>query len=78
MSILMVNDWVEFNSVKELLKATDGNIASHVAALESLQYIEVKKEFVGRKPRTTYRVTLLGREAFTNHLDALEALLKRE
>ncbi len=76
MSILMVNDWVEFNKVKELLNATDGNIASHVNALESLNYIDVKKEFVGKKPKTTYRVTKLGKKAFKDHLDALEQLLK--
>ena len=72
----MVNDWVEFNKVKELLNATDGNIASHVNALESLNYIDVKKEFVGKKPKTTYRVTKLGKKAFKDHLDALEQLLK--
>lgn len=76
MSILMVNDWVEFNKVKELLNATDGNIASHVNALETLNYIDVRKEFVGKKPRTTYRVTKLGKKAFKDHLDALEQLLK--
>ena len=72
----MVNDWVEFNKVKELLNATDGNIASHVNALETLNYIDVRKEFVGKKPRTTYRVTKLGKKAFKDHLDALEQLLK--
>lgn len=77
MSILMVNDWVEFNKVKELLKATDGNIASHVGSLEKLGYVEVKKEFVGKKPKTSYRVTLSGRDAFKDHLNALENILKR-
>ncbi len=76
MSILVVNDWVEFNTVKKLLGITDGNLASHITALEKANYVEVKKEFVGKKPRTTYRVTLKGRKAFEQHLSNLEQLLK--
>ncbi len=74
MSVLMVNDWVDFSEMKSLLEITDGNLASHSNALEKSEYIEVKKEFVGKKPRTSYRVTQRGREAFTEHLNALEKL----
>ncbi|OFY82750.1 MAG: transcriptional regulator [Bacteroidetes bacterium RIFCSPLOWO2_12_FULL_35_15] len=76
MSILMVNDWVEFSSLKETLDITDGNLASHISALEKLEYVEVKKQFIGKKPNTTYAVTKLGKKAFNEHLDALEKLLK--
>ncbi len=76
MSVLMVNDWVSFNRMKELLQITDGNLASHASALETKTYIEVKKEFVGKKPKTSYRVTQNGREAFQKHIDALEKLLE--
>lgn len=75
MSVLMVNDWVDFSEMKSLLEITDGNLASHSAALEKSNYIEVKKEFVGKKPKTSYRVTQNGRTAFTEHLNALEKLL---
>ncbi|CAA7388186.1 winged helix-turn-helix domain-containing protein [Chryseobacterium fistulae] len=75
MSILMVNDWVDFSEMKNLLEVTDGNLASHSNALEKVEYIEVKKEFVGKKPKTSYRVTQIGRLAFTQHLNALEKLL---
>lgn len=77
MSVLMVNDWVDFSEMKALLGITDGNLASHSNALEKVSYIEVKKEFVGKKPKTSYRVTQSGRQAFTDHLDALEKLLGR-
>ncbi|RLJ23079.1 transcriptional regulator [Chryseobacterium sp. 7] len=77
MSVLMVNDWVDFSEMKSLLEITDGNLASHSNALEKAEYIEVKKEFVGKKPKTSYRVTQNGRQAFTEHLDALEKLLGR-
>ncbi|MDR6158847.1 DNA-binding MarR family transcriptional regulator [Chryseobacterium sp. SLBN-27] len=75
MSVLMVNDWVDFSEMKSLLEITDGNLASHSNALEKARYIEVKKEFVGKKPKTSYRVTQSGREAFTEHLNALEKLI---
>ena len=77
MSVLMVNDWVDFSEMKNLLEITDGNMASHSNALEKANYIEVKKEFAGKKPKTSYRVTQSGRIAFTEHLDALEKLIGR-
>ncbi|MEQ9289732.1 MAG: transcriptional regulator [Cyclobacteriaceae bacterium] len=76
MSILMVNDYADFNFLKENLRLTDGNLASHLKALEKLNYVEVKKEFVGRKPNTKYMVSKTGKVAFGEHLDALENLLK--
>jgi DNA-binding MarR family transcriptional regulator len=76
MSILMVNDWVDFTEMKSLLDITDGNLASHSSALEKGGYIEVKKEFVGKKPKTSYRVTNKGRVTFEQHLKSLEKLLK--
>lgn len=76
MSILMVNDKVEFSTLKEMLNSTDGNLASHIAALEKLEYISVSKQFIGKKPNTSYAVTRVGKKAFNEHLDALEKLLK--
>lgn len=75
MSVLMVNDWVDFTEMKNLLEITDGNLASHSSALEKSNFIEVKKEFVGKKPKTSYRVTQAGRIAFEEHLAALEKLI---
>ncbi len=77
MSILMVNDSVDFNTFKELLNITDGNLASHASALEKLDFILIQKQFVGKKPNTTYSITRKGKKAFTEHLDALEKLLKK-
>lgn len=76
MSALMVNDALDFNAMKELLDTTDGNLASHTSALEKLEYIEIRKQFVGKKPNTTFLVTKAGKKAFNLHLDALESLLK--
>ncbi len=76
MSVLMVNDWIDFTEMKSLLNSTDGNLASHSSALEKAGYIEIKKEFVGKKPKTSYRVTNLGRAEFVSHLNSLEKLIK--
>jgi DNA-binding HxlR family transcriptional regulator len=75
MSVLMVNESIDFNSLKELLDVTDGNLASHLAALEKNLLIEVQKQFIGRKPNTTYRITSTGRSAFSEHLKYLERLV---
>ncbi|MCI5054661.1 MAG: transcriptional regulator [Flavobacteriales bacterium] len=76
MSILMVNDSIDFNSLKELLNVTDGNLASHISALEKNELIIVNKQFVGKKPKTTYEATSKGKKLFQEHLDALEKLIK--
>ena len=76
MSVLMVNEAVDFNTMKELLEVTDGNLASHIKALEGLNYIQSSKQFIGRKPNTQYSITDEGRTAFQDHLNALEQLIR--
>ena len=77
MSVLMVNEDVDFKTMKELLNVSDGNLASHTAALEKAEYILITKRFIGKKPNTTYAVTKNGRKAFQDHLKALEFLLRK-
>ena len=78
MSVLVANENYDFNSLKELLNVTDGNLASHLKALEKEEYITVNKSFVGRKPNTQYAASKIGREAFKKHLQALENLIKQQ
>lgn len=78
MSVLVANAYYDFNSLKELLDVTDGNLASHLKALEKEEYIRVEKTFVGRKPNTRYMATDQGKTAFTKHLEALEELIKNQ
>lgn len=75
MSILLVNDWVDYKEIKEKLDLTDGNLASHIAGMEKLDYIKVRKRFVGKKTNTSYKVTRTGKKAFQDHISALEELL---
>ncbi len=75
MSILSVNESADFNTMKSLMDLTDGNLASHLKALEGIGYIQSCKQFIGRKPNTQYAITEEGRKQFKAHLDALESLL---
>jgi len=77
MSILMVNETIDFGTLKEQLQITDGNMASHLSALEKLKYIEITKQFIGKKPNTSYAASALGKKAFSDHLDALERLINK-
>lgn len=78
MSVLVANDQYDFNGLKELLEITDGNLASHIKALEKEDYILISKTFVGKKPNTQYSASEKGRDAFMKHLEALENLIKQQ
>jgi DNA-binding MarR family transcriptional regulator len=78
MSVLAVNDSLDFNALKEYLDVTDGNLASHIKALEKEEFIGIEKSFVGKKPNTKYFMTKLGKKAFIDHLNALEKLIKSQ
>ena len=78
MSALAVNDTLEFTALKEYLDVTDGNLASHMKALEKEKFIGVKKTFVDRKPNTKYFMTQEGRKAFEAHLNTLEDIIKAQ
>jgi DNA-binding MarR family transcriptional regulator len=75
MALLLVNEWIDFNALKQRLGITDGNLASHTTALEKKGFIEVRKQFIGKRPNTTYKVTDKGKEAFARYITALKELL---
>ena len=75
MSVLIINDSLDFNTLKETLDVTDGNLASHLKTLEDKKLIKVKKKFIGRKPNTRYFITEHGSQQFNQHLNALENLI---
>jgi len=76
MSALVVNEFLDFNTLKDLLDVTDGNLASHMKSLEKSEYVKFKKEFLNRKPKTKYYATAQGKKAFKKHINAIEKLLK--
>lgn len=75
MAILSASGEADFNALKRQLGVSDGNLASHIRALEELGFIETRKQFIGRKPNTSYLITEQGRNAFESHVNALAALL---
>jgi DNA-binding MarR family transcriptional regulator len=76
MSILMVNEEINFNDLKQMLEVTDGNLATHLVNLEENIYIKVKKGFIGKKTNTTYSITKAGEKAFGDHISSLENMIK--
>ena len=75
MAALSVNDFLDFNALKELLDITDGNLASHLKTLEKNELVEMRKQFIGRKPNTLYSITKTGKNMFQQQLDALEKFI---
>ncbi|NUN70471.1 MAG: transcriptional regulator [Bacteroidetes bacterium] len=78
MSALAVNEALDFNALKEFLEVTDGNLATHLRALEKEGFIAVRKSFIGRIPNTQYAVTKEGNKAFQAHLKMLERIIKAQ
>jgi len=78
MSVLMVNASYDFNNLKETLGVTDGNLASHLRALEENDLLRVNKQFIGKKPNTSYSITEKGSNLFRAHLKALEEIIKSQ
>ena len=78
MSVLAVNDSLDFTSLKEFLDVTDGNLATHIKKLEKEEFIGVEKSFIDNKPNTRYFMTSKGKKAFENHLKALEKIIKSQ
>lgn len=76
-SALAVEESLTFNELKERLDTSDGNLSVHARRLEEAGYVEIRKSFQGRIPRTDYRLTETGRHALQGYLDRMEALIKR-
>lgn len=69
------SEQLEFNKLKSVLSATDGNLSTHLNALEKAGYVAIAKDFVGKKPRTRVSLTKDGRRAFAAHVAYLKGLL---
>lgn len=76
-SALSVNETLSFNELKELLATSDGNLSVHARRLEEAGYIECRKTFEGRTPRTEYELTKAGRAALRRYIDHMDALIRR-
>lgn len=77
MAYLAENEVADFNELKALLEATQGNLSVHLRKLEEAGYIGIEKSFMGRKPLTRARITGAGRKAFAAYLEAISKLVAR-
>ena len=75
-SALAANESMTFNELKELLRTTDGNLSVHARKLEESEYILCEKQFEGRMPKTTYRLSAHGKRALETYLNHMEALIR--
>ena len=75
-SALAVNAELSFNDLKKLLEITDGNLSVHARKLEEAGYLKCSKSFVGRQPRTEFRLTAAGRRALEGYLKHMESVIQ--
>ncbi|WP_053955921.1 winged helix-turn-helix domain-containing protein [Inediibacterium massiliense] len=73
---LITGEKKSFNQIKETTKGTDGNLSSHLTKLEQMGYLDVKKQFIGKKTCTTYSLTRNGKLEFEEYVKLLEQILK--
>jgi DNA-binding transcriptional ArsR family regulator len=76
-SVLAAVESLSFTEVRDRLEMTDGNLSVHLQRLEERGYVAIDKQFVGRRPLTTCRLTAAGRKAFTRYLDHLETIVRK-
>jgi DNA-binding transcriptional ArsR family regulator len=76
-SVLAAAESLTFTELRDTLDMTDGNLSVHLQKLEAGGYVTITKQFVGRRPQTSSRITRSGRQAFTRYLDHLEAIVER-
>jgi len=70
-----VDEVLSFNDLKELLEITDGNLSVHARKLEDAGYLKCTKSFVGRQPRTEFKLSAAGRRALENYLNQMEEVI---
>ena len=75
-SALAVNDELSFNDLKKLLEITDGNLSVHARKLENAGYVKCSKSFVGRQPRTAFKLTAAGKRALESYLEQMESVIR--
>lgn len=75
LTALQMDGALDFTTLKKRLEVADGALGLHLRKLEDLRYISCRKTFVGRRPKSTYRLTAAGRRALAQYLDAMQRLI---
>ena len=74
-SLLAASDWADFSYLRDTVGLSDSALSKQLSTLEEAGYVEIRKSFVGKRPRTTARLTPAGRTAFAGHVAALQAIV---
>ena len=76
-SLLAATEWADFRFIRDSLDLSDSALSKQLATLDEAGYVEIRKGFVGKRPRTSARLTIVGRAAFEQHVAALQEILAR-
>ena len=76
-SLLAAADWADFKFIRDELSLSDSALSKQLTALEAAGYVEIRKSFVGKRPRTSARLSKAGRTAFGMHVEALQQIIDR-
>ena len=76
-SLLAASEWAEFQFIRDSVGLSDSALSKQLATLEQARYVEISKGFVGKRPRTSARLTPAGRAAFEQHVAALQEMVAR-
>lgn len=74
-SLLAASDWADFSYLRDTVGLSDSALSKQLSTLEEAGYVEIRKSFVGKRPRTTARLSPAGRTAFAGHVAALQAIV---
>jgi len=76
-SLLAASEWADFKFIRDSLGLSDSALSKQLTTLEEAGYVEIRKGFVGKRPRTSARLTRVGRAAFELHVAALQEMVVR-
>jgi len=76
-SLLAASQWADFKFIRDAVGLSDSALSKQLATLEQAGYVEIGRGFVGKRPRTSARLTPAGRRAFEEHVAALQAMVVR-
>jgi DNA-binding MarR family transcriptional regulator len=76
-SLLVAAEWAEFGFVRDSVKLTDSALSKQVTTLSRNDYVEVRKGYVGKRPRTWLNLSDTGRDALAEHISALQAIAEK-
>jgi len=74
-ALLAATEWAAFKFVRDDVGLSDSALSKQLTTLEEVGYVEIRKAFVGKRPRTSVRLTPAGRAAFEGHVAALQRIV---